>query len=499
MTLQIVGQTDHFIVRFDDAVGAAKAVAQVVLGICESDLLKLNQHMPSTAGSGGDPFTHPPIDVQILNDPAHFGPGFGAADQNGHFPGRQSRIRINPFSAADVKITDDYAGFVFVAEMAELLMGFYGWDAGSSQGEALSRVMAEELHPASTSNFVNAWLRMRPRPDWINRNEPSQGGIAPHGDRDPIAYGCGIIFIYFLRYQLGLPYFDICSAGGSLLSDRYRHLTHAGDDPAVPLNKLLDNHFGSGPFDLVGNNPFPLRDAFIRGVLLAGKFRTQRELNTTSHNDHRNTLIVELTNRTNQPVGHYQAMDDATLTGAGAVLVVMREARMRADSAVKAMSDDDLRNTLIVEIAAASGLSSVHLQSLTNIDLVLTGLGQQDSFIRGVLLAGKFRTQPELNTMSHADHRNTLIVELTNRTNRPVGHYQAMDDATLAGAGAVLVVMREARIRDDSALTMMSDDDLRNTLIVEVASASRLSGGYLQGLTNLELVAAALRDGPLGR
>jgi hypothetical protein len=122
VTLQIVGQTDHFIVRFDDAVGAAKAVAQVVLGICESDLLKLTQHMPSTAGSGGDPFTHPPIDVQILNDPAHFGPGFGAADQNGHFPGRQSRIRINPFSAADVKITDTL--IVEVASASRLSGGY---------------------------------------------------------------------------------------------------------------------------------------------------------------------------------------------------------------------------------------------------------------------------------------------------------------------------------------------------------------------------------------
>ena len=34
------------------------------------------------------------------------------------------------------------------------------------------------------------------------------------------------------------------------------------------------------------------------------------------------------------------------------------------------------------------------------------------SLIRGVLLAGKFRTHHELNRMSQEDQRNTLIVEM---------------------------------------------------------------------------------------
>jgi hypothetical protein len=207
MALQIVGQTTHFIVRYDDAVGApALAVAHAVLNICETDLRTLSQYMPYMRGGGGDPFIapHPTIDIQIVNDPLNE-PGFGGASNNGFSIGRQSNIRINPFSAVNKQISDDYAGFLFVAEMAEILMGFYGWDAGSSQGEALSRVMAEELHSASTANFVNTWLGWsRPRPDWITRSEPASGPFI-RGDLDPVAYGCGIIFIYFLRYQLTFP------------------------------------------------------------------------------------------------------------------------------------------------------------------------------------------------------------------------------------------------------------------------------------------------------
>jgi hypothetical protein len=269
MTLQIVNQTKHFIVRYDDSVGAAAlAVANAVLRICEGDLLTLSVYMPYSRGGAGDPFVDPPIDVQIVNDPLN-GPGFGEANNNGQFPGHQSRIRINPFSAANVQITDDFAGFLFVAEMSELLMGFYGWDGGSSQGEALSRVMAEDLHPASSFNFVNTWLSWpRPRPDWISRNEPASGPVV-RGDFDPIAYGCGIIFIYYLRYQLNISYDRICMAGGSLLSDRYQKLTGATDDPADVVNKLLDHHFGTGRLNLVGNNPFPLFDGADRKVSLS--------------------------------------------------------------------------------------------------------------------------------------------------------------------------------------------------------------------------------------
>jgi hypothetical protein len=116
--------------------------------------------------------------------------------------------------------------------------------------------------------------------------------------------------------------------------------------------------------------------AYQCGVLLAGKFRTQRQLNTMSAGDQRNTLIVELANRTNQPVPHFQSLDDTTLAGTGAILVFLRESGIRTDQQLKTMSDDDQRNTLIVEVDAQTGgtMRSI-LQGFNNIELVLLGLG----------------------------------------------------------------------------------------------------------------------------
>ena len=64
--------------------------------------------------------------------------------------------------------------------------------------------------------------------------------------------------------------------------------------------------------------------------------------------DKRNTLIVALSEQTNQPVGYFQGSDDNALVGKGATVVFLREAGIRDDNALKKMSDDDQRNTLIV-------------------------------------------------------------------------------------------------------------------------------------------------------
>jgi hypothetical protein len=87
-----------------------------------------------------------------------------------------------------------------------------------------------------------------------------------------------------------------------------------------------------------------------------------------------------------------------------------------------------------------------------------------------VLLVGKFRTQPELKAMSPEDRRNTLITELAARTKDTVGFYQSLNDADLAGAGALLVHLRQTGNRTDRQIKTLSADDMRNTVIVEVAA-----------------------------
>ncbi|MDX3661224.1 hypothetical protein PV646_28300 [Streptomyces sp. ID05-26A] len=233
----------------------------------------------------------------------------------------------------------------------------------------------------------------------------------------------------------------------------------------------------------------------IRGVLLAGGFRTQHQLNTMTRDDMRNTLIVVMTSLSKQ--NDYQRYDNDTLAGMGAVMVFLRRNGLRDDAALKTMTSDDQRNVAIVELHAQTGAGQA-LQGFTNLQLSQIALGSDlatrgrrpgaTSFYgRGVLLAGRFRTQHQLNTMSRDDMRNTLIVVMTSLSNQ--NDYQAYNDADLAGAGAVMVFLRETGIRDDAALKTMSADDQRNVAIVELHAQT---GRNLQGLSNLDLALTAL-------
>lgn len=219
-------------------------------------------------------------------------------------------------------------------------------------------------------------------------------------------------------------------------------------------------------------------------MLLLGGLRTQHELNAMTYEDMRNTLIVEMTKHSNQPTPWYQGQDDATLAGMGAAMVLLRHTGIRDDPALRQMSADDHRNTLIVELDAQTGQGRA-VQAFPTLDLVLIALGSDrairgqvpgavSSWIRGGLLVGAFRTQQELNTMSHEDMRNTLIVELTKHSNQATPAYQALNEAELEAAGEVMVLLRNLRIRDDAALCQMSADDQRNTLIVELDTQTRL-------------------------
>jgi hypothetical protein len=120
---------------------------------------------------------------------------------------------------------------------------------------------------------------------------------------------------------------------------------------------------------------------------------------------------------------------------------------------------------------------------------------QSNTYVRAVLLAGKFRSQRELNSMTAEDQRNALIVELAGRTKHSVAHFQELDDAALSGVGAILVFLRESRILGDEQLKAMGEGEMRGALITDMGAQSA-RGPQLRGLDNLGLVRVALGISP---
>ena len=104
---------------------------------------------------------------------------------------------------------------MFAVELAEIFMGFHRWNRGDNQGEALSVICRDELYGAPMDIRVNQWL---------DGSRPNSVDAAVATDSDPISYGCGVLFINYLCYQLGHPMYAICQAPGTTLADRYRAL-----------------------------------------------------------------------------------------------------------------------------------------------------------------------------------------------------------------------------------------------------------------------------------
>jgi hypothetical protein len=115
---------------------------------------------------------------------------------------------------------------LFAAELTECFMGLQnrGWNCGASNGEALSRFLAEQ-----TSNGPGVVLAdydsaqqwdAAGRPDWIDATEPT--------DQDLVSVGCGVVYLYWMLSK-GYTAAQIVQAGcpDGTLSSNYAALTGA--------------------------------------------------------------------------------------------------------------------------------------------------------------------------------------------------------------------------------------------------------------------------------
>ena len=245
------GSTTHFSVSYAPSLGASGlTIANAILATCESDYNALRAWFNVTPS--GLPFQ---IDVV---------PGSGGASHAGCAATGLS-IQANSGPGVDLP----FLRSLVVAEEDEVFMGTSprSWNCGYSNGEGLSRVLANTLYPgAEPSNFVSSptWLNTNPRPDFVNTTDPT--------DRNYTSIGCAVLFLYWMRYQLGFTWNQICQADGATLAATYTKLTGRSD--ALPrFEALLSARYPIGkPSGLTTDNPYPLKRATDSGCFVQGIF-----------------------------------------------------------------------------------------------------------------------------------------------------------------------------------------------------------------------------------
>lgn len=113
----------------------------------------------------------------------------------------------------------------------------------------------------------------------------------------------------------------------------------------------------------------------VRGALLMARTLSWRQLNAMSADDQRNALINLLASHSRHSVGHFQGQPDADLAAAAGLMLVLRDGGVRDVTALAAMTTDDQRNTVIVELDSYLHVGR-RLQGFDNADLVRIAMGQ---------------------------------------------------------------------------------------------------------------------------
>ena len=235
------GSTAHFDVYYENILGThGRALADSVLATCEADYFRLQGYFGGIAPPGL-PFT-----IYVV------------AGAGGAFHATCAATELH--CTADAGTSANTIRMLVVAEEEEVFEAAYtGWGCGQSHGEALSRVLAQIMYPEALDGYATAasWLDGG-RPDWIGHTENT--------DRNYISTGAGTLFLFYLRYQLGLSWAKIVKAGRgqATLAQTYQRLT--GRTTAyADFKAFVDRQWPPArPSAIVAtDNPFPRSDGVV--------------------------------------------------------------------------------------------------------------------------------------------------------------------------------------------------------------------------------------------
>ncbi|HVT57076.1 MAG TPA: hypothetical protein VHR45_01640 [Thermoanaerobaculia bacterium] len=179
-------------------------------------------------------------------------------DINGamHFGCNDTEIYVGTNDASAP--TNNGYNLLLAAELVEVFSASINpqWNCGFSNGEGLSRVLANAIFPQDElRDFVTSsiWLDKttpggRSRQNWVDQTDPE--------DTNGFSIGCSVLFLNWLRFVLELSWSQISGAGASTLAQTYQALTNGGD-AWTRFKADMDARFPPGqPSNLTTDNPF---------------------------------------------------------------------------------------------------------------------------------------------------------------------------------------------------------------------------------------------------
>jgi hypothetical protein len=240
-----VGVAGNITVSYDPSLGPqGLALAKQMLGVVAAPYEQMESDFATTGG----------ITSVIIAPLSGNNDGSGGAYHYGCDFTSGGVLYVDATFANTVANPLDLEVSLYVAELSEAFMGTQnkGWGCGFSNGEGLSRFLAENAAPG----LIPAWGITGPSwvssgfPDWVAKTEPT--------DRNYTSTGCAILYIYWMR-SLGYSVSEIVQAGGTTLAANYQTLTgkttaYADLVAAVKVLKVTsDNPFPGYVYQMHGD------------------------------------------------------------------------------------------------------------------------------------------------------------------------------------------------------------------------------------------------------
>jgi hypothetical protein len=240
-----VGVSGLVTVSYDPLLGASGlSLAQNLLKVVAAPY----QQMMSVFGITGGPVTVIVAPLSGKNDGSGGAYHYGCDFTSGGVLYLDATFANTTANPLDLEVS------LYIAELSECCMGAQGrgWGCGSSNGEGLSRFLAENSAPSAFPSWGvtgPSWASAG-YPDWVTKTEGT--------DRDYVSTGCSIVYIYWMR-SLGYTVSQIVQAGGATLAANYQTLT--GKTTALadllaavkPLGVKSDNPFAERLYQMHGD------------------------------------------------------------------------------------------------------------------------------------------------------------------------------------------------------------------------------------------------------
>jgi len=207
-----VGTVGQITVEYATSLGQnGQTLAQQLLGVVEPPYIE----MESFFGVAGGAVTVVVAPLSGQNDGSAGAYHYGCDFASGGVLYLDATFANTTIDPTDLELS------LYIAELSEAFMGAQGtgWGCGSSNGEGLSRYLAEVMPPPGS---FPAWGVTGPSwadagfPDWVSRTEST--------DRNYVSTGCAVVYLDWMRF-LGFSTREIVAAGGATLSANYQTLT----------------------------------------------------------------------------------------------------------------------------------------------------------------------------------------------------------------------------------------------------------------------------------